>query len=87
MGLRDLAKRTLQRAVSGGAAPSSPPPSRTPPASEAKPAAPRPAAAPPPQDQETDRAEKPWYLEGQEDIEGWDESNPGEEPGKKNLRP
>jgi len=90
VGLRDLAKRAIKRAVSGGAAPSSPPPVRVPPAGtvppvhEAHVAGP---ASPPPSDHETDRAEKPWYLQGQEDVEGWDQSNPGDEPGKKNLRP
>lgn len=88
MGLRDLAKRAIGRALSGGAAPSSPPPTRTPEA--VRPAAPPPAAGapvPPPPERETDRAEKPWFLQDAEDVEGWDETNPGQEPGKKNLRP
>ena len=88
MGLRDLAKRAIRRAVSGGAAPSSPPPPRT----ETPPERPEPAhasvvSAPPPPDRETDRAEKPWFMQNEEDLEGWDETNPGAEPGKKNLRP
>lgn len=88
MGLRDLAKRAIGRALSGGAAPSSPPPARTPePAARPAPAPPPAAAAPPPPETETDRAEKPWFLQSGEDVEGWDETNPGQEPGKKNLRP
>ncbi len=87
MGLRDLAKRAIGRALSGGAAPSSPPPTRTPDAAPAAPAA-APAAPEvrPAPEHETDRAEKPWFLQDQEDVEGWDETNPGQEPGQKNLR-
>lgn len=86
MGLRDLAKRALHRAVSGGAAPSSPPPPRpapvvTPPAAAAPPSPPASTADP------EDRADKPWFMQSDDDLEGWDETNPGAEPGKKNLRP
>ncbi|MSQ00872.1 MAG: hypothetical protein EXR71_03140 [Myxococcales bacterium] len=87
MGLRDLAKRAIGRAISGGAAPSSPPPPRP----AAVPSVPSPphkatAAPPPPADGETDRAAKPWFLQDAEDVDGWDETNPGQEPGQKNLR-
>ena len=87
MGLRDLAKRAIGRAISGGAAPSSPPPARSP-AATAAPPPPQTAAAatPPPSDGETDRAAKPWFLQDTGDVDGWDETNPGQEPGQKNLR-
>lgn len=100
MGLRDLAKRALNRALSGGAAPSSPPPARAapepPPAAPPTPAAaPSPAPAParpaaavplPDANAETGRSDKPWFLQGADDVDGWDETNPGAEPGQKNLR-
>ncbi len=89
MGLRDLAKRAIGRAISGGAAPSSPPPARAAAAAAVAPTPPQraTAAAPPPQDGETDRAAKPWFLQDTGDVDGWDETNPGQEPGQKNLRP
>lgn len=88
MGLRDLAKRAIRRAVSGGAAPSSPPPPRTEtPAAREPDTHPSVVSAPPPPDRETDRADRPWFMQNEEDLEGWDETNPGAEPGKKNLRP
>jgi hypothetical protein len=92
MGLRDLAKRAIHRALSGGAAPSSPPPARPGPAPEAPRAAAAPEAHPagpaahPAADHQTDRADKPWFLQGADDVDGWDETNPGAEPGQKNLR-
>ncbi len=101
MGLRDLAKRAINRALSGGAAPSSPPPARPAPAAPAPaaaapapaapPAAVAPAVAPtlpplPDANAETGRSDKPWFLQNADDVDGWDETNPGAEPGQKNLR-
>lgn len=71
MGLRDLAKKVLGRAQ----------PAR--PEAAAPPVKAEAAARP---ETKGEATEKPWYLEGQGDIDGWDETNPGEEPGKKNLR-
>lgn len=48
----------------------------------------RPAAAVPRPDANADtgRSDKPWFLQGADDVDGWDETNPGAEPGQKNLR-
>lgn len=85
MGLRDLAKKVLGRSPPPAATHTSPPPAVTRPAA---PVAPKPAAAPakPSAAAPAEEEDKPWYLQGQEDLDGWDETNPGEEPGKKNLR-
>jgi hypothetical protein len=79
MGLRDIARKVIGRGRPE--APRSAPPPAAPPAAPSAAARPQPAAAP-----EAAAEEKPWYLQGTEDLEGWDETNPGEEPGKKNLR-
>ena len=98
MGLRDKIRGAVSRVMTGGGGPSSP---RQPEVPAAKPAAPTPAPrakadaaaaksdAPAKADgpaAKPDGEVKPWYLEGQDDIEGWDQTNPGEEPGKTNLR-
>ena len=51
-------------------------------AAAAPPSTPAPAAA-----QAAERADKPWFMQSDDDLEGWDETNPGAEPGTKNLRP
>ncbi len=81
MGLRDKLRGVVQKALTGGGGPSSPKPPASTPAEPAKGATPAPVAA-------AEAADKPWYLEGtdSEGVEGWDQTNPGGEPGKTNLR-
>lgn len=72
MGLRDLAKKLVGKVKADPSSPHGPTPHVTP-------------HSPPP-GPPAKEGDKPWYLQGQEDLDGWDETNPGEEPGKKNLK-
>lgn len=72
MGLRDLAKKIVGKVKAEPSSPHGPAPHVTP-------------HSPPP-GPPAKEGDKPWYLQGQEDLDGWDETNPGEEPGKKNLK-
>ncbi|MBM4367126.1 MAG: hypothetical protein FJ090_10370 [Deltaproteobacteria bacterium] len=81
MGLRDKIRGVVQKALTGGGGPSSPKPAASAPPAPSVGAPPAPVAAP-------EAADKPWYLQGtdSEGVEGWDQTNPGAEPGKTNLR-
>ena len=89
MGLRDKIRGVVHKAFSGGGGPSSPKMAGAPaPAVKVPPPA---ANVAPVASADGSGKAKPvtdgaWYLEGQEDIEGWDQTNPGAEPGQTNLR-
>lgn len=87
MGLRDKIRGAVNRVMSGGGGPSSPKQPQAPVAAAPSPPAPSPPAAPA-EVSAPEAAEKPWYLQGtdSEGVEGWDQTNPGVEPGKTNLR-
>lgn len=89
MGLRDKIRGVVQKAFNGGGGPSSPKPagSNSPAAHVPPPAANvKPSAKADGSDKAKGVTDGAWYLEGQADIEGWDQTNPGSEPGQENLR-
>jgi hypothetical protein len=81
MGLRDRIRGVVKQALTGGGGPSSP---KAAGGAVVKPSGPAPAEKP--AGKPGDPTDGAWYLQGQEDIEGWDQTNPGSEPGKNNLR-
>lgn len=73
--IRRLLRGALKRAR-GEALPAEPP--------RAVPEPARTAPEPPPAKARDDRSDRAWYL--QPDTDGWDATNPGSEPERKNLK-
>jgi hypothetical protein len=89
MGLRDKLRGAVGRLMKGGGGPSSPRPTEPVKVARPTPAAPQATptkAAAGAQTADGKPTDDAWYLQGQEDVEGWDQTNPGSEPGKSNLR-
>ena len=87
MGLRDKIRGAVKAALTGGGGPSSPKqPAAAPPVVPVAAANVAPVAKADGSDKAKPVTDGAWYLQGQADIEGWDQTNPGDEPGKTNLR-
>lgn len=82
MGLRDKLKGAVKAAL--GVAPKAAAPAAAP--VSAPPANVAPVASADGSGKAKPVTDGAWYLEGQADIEGWDQTNPGSEPGQVNLR-